>query len=192
MSKSAGRSQIKDDQRSMNIVSDTSSSKGTCTSLLKTATFQKDDQSTDGHISETSNLRVFSFAELKNATRNFRPDSILGEGGFGRVFKGWVNEKTLARSKADTGMIVAIKKRNQESLQGFEEWEVLFCNSNKLLNILLLVILYFIKSNPCLAKNGKKNLNKLCPVEHIRIYRMSTIRILFIFTLFSASNHFTL
>ena len=50
---------------SRKIDSDTSSSAGTSLfSEEKTPTFQsKDDQSTDGHISETSNLRVFSYEE---------------------------------------------------------------------------------------------------------------------------------
>ncbi|KAK9922801.1 hypothetical protein M0R45_031247 [Rubus argutus] len=99
---------------SKKIVSDTSSS--AATSLFSEATTStsrsKDDQSIDGHISLTSNLRVFSYEELNNATRNFRSDSMIGEGRFGRVFKGWLDEKTLAPSKPGTGMFVAIKKLN--------------------------------------------------------------------------------
>ena len=72
----------------------------------------------------TPNLKMFTLAELKSATRNFRPDTVLGEGGFGTVFKGWVDEKTLTPTKVGTGMVVAIKKLNSESMQGFEEWQV--------------------------------------------------------------------
>ena len=32
--------------------------------------------------------QTFTFKELANATKNFRPESLLGEGGFGRVYKG--------------------------------------------------------------------------------------------------------
>lgn len=32
--------------------------------------------------------QTFTFRELAAATKNFRPDSFLGEGGFGRVYKG--------------------------------------------------------------------------------------------------------
>lgn len=49
---------------------------------------------------------------------------MLGVGGFGTVFKGWVDEKTLAPVRFGTGMIVAIKKLNHESVQGFQEWQV--------------------------------------------------------------------
>jgi len=41
-------------------------------------------------------LLQFTFQELKSATLNFRPDSILGEGGFGYVFKGWIEPNSLA------------------------------------------------------------------------------------------------
>lgn len=32
--------------------------------------------------------QTFSFRELAAATKNFRPECFLGEGGFGRVYKG--------------------------------------------------------------------------------------------------------
>ena len=32
--------------------------------------------------------QTFTFRELAAATKNFRPDCLLGEGGFGRVYKG--------------------------------------------------------------------------------------------------------
>eukprot|EP00262_Sarcandra_glabra_P006828 TRINITY_DN19385_c0_g1_i1.p1 TRINITY_DN19385_c0_g1~~TRINITY_DN19385_c0_g1_i1.p1 ORF type:complete len:407 (+),score=31.39 TRINITY_DN19385_c0_g1_i1:180-1400(+) len=82
-----------------------------------------DEEFPNGQILPTPNLRIFSFAELKTATRNFRPDTILGEGGFGRVFKGWVDEKTLTPSRAGNGLVIAVKKLNQESMQGLEEWQ---------------------------------------------------------------------
>ncbi|XP_062002491.1 cysteine-rich receptor-like protein kinase 21 [Rosa rugosa] len=110
-----------------NIDSDTSSGGGTSLfSEGKTSTFRSkdDDQSIDCHILETSNLRVFSFAELKTATRNFTADKILSEGGFGKVFKGWLDETTLSPSKPGTGMVVAVKKLNPESFQGFEGWQL--------------------------------------------------------------------
>ncbi|XP_062143611.1 probable serine/threonine-protein kinase PIX13 [Alnus glutinosa] len=76
-----------------------------------------------GQILETPNLKEFSFVDLKTATRNFKTDSLLGEGGFGKVFKGWMDEKTLTPSKVGTGMVVAIKKLKSESMQGFQEWQ---------------------------------------------------------------------
>ncbi|KAF7841585.1 putative serine/threonine-protein kinase PIX13 [Senna tora] len=75
----------------------------------------------NGQILPTPNLRIFTFAELKTATKNFRADTVLGEGGFGKVFKGWLEEK--ATPKNGSGTVIAVKKLNSESLQGFEEWQ---------------------------------------------------------------------
>ncbi|XP_027768580.1 probable serine/threonine-protein kinase PBL3 isoform X1 [Solanum pennellii] len=79
-------------------------------------------KSCKGDLSATCNLKSFTFNDLKNATRNFRADSLLGEGGFGYVFKGWLDENTLAPCKSGTGMVVAVKKLKSESCQGHREW----------------------------------------------------------------------
>lgn len=84
-----------------------------------------EDADTDGQILETPNLKIFTFSDLRRATRDFKSDHLLGEGGFGKVYKGWLDEKTLAPSKMGTGMVVAIKKLNPESVQGFDEWQVI-------------------------------------------------------------------
>ncbi|KAG6480695.1 serine/threonine-protein kinase PBL34-like [Zingiber officinale] len=67
-------------------------------------------------------LRKFTFNELKSATRNFRPESLLGEGGFGCVFKGWIEENGTAPVKPGTGLTVAVKTLNHDGLQGHKEW----------------------------------------------------------------------
>ncbi|XP_043690774.1 probable serine/threonine-protein kinase PBL10 isoform X4 [Telopea speciosissima] len=76
----------------------------------------------EGEILESSNVKSFSFSELKMSTRNFRPDSVLGEGGFGSVFKGWIDEHAFTAAKPGTGMVIAVKRLNQESFQGHREW----------------------------------------------------------------------
>ncbi|GFP92586.1 probable serine/threonine-protein kinase cx32 chloroplastic [Phtheirospermum japonicum] len=75
-----------------------------------------------GDILPTPNLKIYTYSDLKSATRSFKADMVLGVGGFGTVYKGWVDEKTLIPSKFGTGMLVAIKKLNHESVQGFDEW----------------------------------------------------------------------
>lgn len=75
-------------------------------------------------ILQGGNLRIFSYLDLKSATRNFRPDSLLGEGGFGSVYKGWIDEHGTTAAKAGTGLTVAVKQLNQEGLQGHREWLV--------------------------------------------------------------------
>ncbi|KAJ9146644.1 hypothetical protein P3X46_028881 [Hevea brasiliensis] len=69
-----------------------------------------------------SNLKSFSFIDLKNATKNFRSETLLGEGGFGCVFKGWLDENTLAPTKPGSGIVVAVKRLKAESSQGHKEW----------------------------------------------------------------------
>ncbi|BFG38935.1 hypothetical protein CerSpe_252090 [Prunus speciosa] len=81
---------------------DSNASGSTASEFSEAVSPRMDKSRTDGKILEISNLRVFSFAELKAATRNFSLDTMVGEGEYGRVFKGWVYEKTLAPSKAAT------------------------------------------------------------------------------------------
>ncbi|XP_039136240.1 receptor-like cytoplasmic kinase 176 [Dioscorea cayenensis subsp. rotundata] len=76
----------------------------------------------EGEILQSSNVKSFTFNDLRNATRNFRPDSVLGEGGFGSVFKGWIDEHTFVATKPGTGIVIAVKRLNQEGFQGHREW----------------------------------------------------------------------
>ncbi|MFS7950628.1 putative transferase [Helianthus anomalus] len=74
--------------------------------------------------SPSPNLNVFKFADLEKATRMFSLDLLLGEGGFGKVFLGWVEQNTLAPSKQGVGIAVAVKRFHQEGLQGRRQWLV--------------------------------------------------------------------
>ncbi|GMQ07743.1 hypothetical protein CsSME_00051815 [Camellia sinensis var. sinensis] len=67
-------------------------------------------------------LLQFTFQELKSATGNFRADSILGEGGFGYVFKGWIEENGTVPAKPRSRMTVAVKSLKPDGLQGHREW----------------------------------------------------------------------
>ncbi|XP_031504041.1 probable serine/threonine-protein kinase PBL17 [Nymphaea colorata] len=62
---------------------------------------------------------VFTYTEMRIATKNFRPDQILGEGGFGFVYKGLIDETVRLGFKS---MQVAVKELNPEGLQGDREW----------------------------------------------------------------------
>ncbi|XP_042473176.1 probable serine/threonine-protein kinase PBL18 isoform X1 [Zingiber officinale] len=72
----------------------------------------------------SSNLKNFSFSDLRIATRYFRSESLIGEGGFGCVYKGWIDEQTLAPSKSasSAAMLVAVKKLKPDGFQGHKEW----------------------------------------------------------------------
>ncbi|XP_072981389.1 probable serine/threonine-protein kinase PBL3 [Typha angustifolia] len=77
---------------------------------------------TEGEILPSQYLKAFTFSDLRSATRNFRPDSLIGEGGFGYVYKGWIDEQTYAPSKPGSGIVVAVKKLKPEGFQGHKEW----------------------------------------------------------------------
>eukprot|EP01018_Ginkgo_biloba_P035513 Gb_31577 [translate_table: standard] len=59
--------------------------------------------------------QTFVFRELAAATNNFRPECLLGEGGFGRVYKGRLES---------TGQVVAVKQLDRNGLQGNREFLV--------------------------------------------------------------------
>ncbi|CAA0833662.1 Protein kinase 2B- chloroplastic [Striga hermonthica] len=76
----------------------------------------------EADILSSSHVKAFTFNELRNATRNFRPDNHLGEGGYGHVFKGWIDEHTFTASRPGLGLVIAVKKLKPESFQGHKEW----------------------------------------------------------------------
>ncbi|KAM0031201.1 putative mitogen-activated protein kinase CMGC-MAPK family [Helianthus debilis subsp. tardiflorus] len=47
-----------------------------------------------------------------------RTTLVLGEGGFGWVHKGWLEDKSSSKS-----IVIAVKKLNSENMQGLEEWQ---------------------------------------------------------------------
>ncbi|KAI6692649.1 hypothetical protein NL676_020359 [Syzygium grande] len=69
----------------------------------------------DGKIVADPSLTVFSFAELKEATKNFHRSALIGEGGFGCVFKGMLHGK---QQSGRTETIIAVKMLNQSGNQG--------------------------------------------------------------------------
>ncbi|WOL15983.1 hypothetical protein Cni_G24765 [Canna indica] len=66
------------------------------------------------HLSNLAAMcRHFSFAEIKKATKSFDESLVIGVGGFGKVYKGVVDEGTK----------VAIKRSNPSSEQGVNEFQ---------------------------------------------------------------------
>ncbi|XP_050225093.1 receptor-like protein kinase ANXUR1 [Mercurialis annua] len=74
-----------------------------------------------GKSTNTTNLstlaqglcRHFSLAEMKKATNSFHESNVIGVGGFGKVYKGII----------DQNMKVAIKRSNPQSDQGINEFQ---------------------------------------------------------------------
>ncbi|GAB4833717.1 Serine/threonine-protein kinase pbl27 [Ancistrocladus abbreviatus] len=69
----------------------------------------------DGGDSSRIAAQTFKFRDLAAATKNFRPECLLGEGGFGKVYRGRLES---------TNQIVAIKQLNPNGWQGNREFLV--------------------------------------------------------------------
>ncbi|KAK3436156.1 serine/threonine-protein kinase RIPK [Eucalyptus grandis] len=72
-----------------------------------------------------SNLHVFTLQELKLITQGFSSSNFIGEGGFGPVHKGFIDDKLRPGLKVQP---VAVKLLDLDGLQGHREWltEVIF------------------------------------------------------------------
>lgn len=68
--------------------------------------------SAGGSISHPTSTRFIAYEELREATNNFESASVLGEGGFGKVFKGILSD----------GTSVAIKRLTNGGQQGDKEF----------------------------------------------------------------------
>ncbi|KAI3826183.1 hypothetical protein L1987_00228 [Smallanthus sonchifolius] len=65
-----------------------------------------------------SNLRDFTFSELKAATKNFSVSAKIGEGGFGCVYTGFIKNPRDPSKRLE----VAVKQLSITGLQGHKEW----------------------------------------------------------------------
>jgi serine/threonine protein kinase len=78
----------------------------------------------------TSNAKTFTLAEMERATDNFSPENVIGEGGFGRVYYGVLDDglkvavKSLTRDEggkefiAEVEMLSRLHHRNLVKLIG--------------------------------------------------------------------------
>ncbi|KAK7257811.1 hypothetical protein RIF29_32055 [Crotalaria pallida] len=73
-----------------------------------------------------NNLRLFSFYELKSATRCFSRTLLIGEGGFGSVYRGILTSNDDHDDDDDDEhhhqIEVAVKQLNRNGHQGHKEW----------------------------------------------------------------------
>ncbi|KAE8688626.1 putative receptor-like protein kinase [Hibiscus syriacus] len=85
-------------------------------------------------LSDLSNslvsLHVFTLKELELVTHKFSKSNLLGEGGFGPVYKGFIDDNLRPGLEAQS---VAVKVLNLDGTQGQREWlaEVIFLGQLK-------------------------------------------------------------
>ncbi|TKY72140.1 Serine/threonine-protein kinase CDL1 [Spatholobus suberectus] len=63
--------------------------------------------------SAKNDVKIFTYEQLAEATNNYNPDCLVGEGGFGNVYKGYL--KSVEQT-------VAVKVLNREGAQGTREF----------------------------------------------------------------------
>ncbi|XP_057965362.1 probable serine/threonine-protein kinase PBL15 [Malania oleifera] len=86
----------------------------------------------------SSDLYDFELRELRGITQNFSGNYLLGEGGFGTVHKGYVDDSLRPGLKAQA---VAVKLLDIDGLQGHREWlaEVIFLGQLRHPNLVKLI-----------------------------------------------------
>lgn len=87
----------------------------------KASSLEVSDRSTEtptgskypGFPQRPSNLRIFTFSELKNATKNFSRSLMVGEGGFGCVYRGSIRSPEEPHGRIE----IAVKQLNRSGMQ---------------------------------------------------------------------------
>ncbi|XBI75568.1 hypothetical protein VPH35_068931 [Triticum aestivum] len=79
----------------------------------KTGWSDVEDEELVWGIGRSSELKLFNFSQLSDATSNFSDENKLGQGGFGPVYKG----------QLPGGLEIAIKRLASQSGQGFTEFK---------------------------------------------------------------------
>ncbi|XP_011017719.1 PREDICTED: probable serine/threonine-protein kinase NAK isoform X2 [Populus euphratica] len=69
---------------------------------------------------DNSKLRDFTYEELRAATFNFSMNLLIGRGGFGNVYKGWLKEQRPP--KGARNRLIAVKRFSGDTQQGYLEF----------------------------------------------------------------------
>ncbi|KAI8523210.1 hypothetical protein RHMOL_Rhmol13G0055600 [Rhododendron molle] len=85
------------------------------------ATNKKDESK---EASNNIAAQTFTFRELASATKNFRQECLIGEGGFGRVYKGQLEKTGQVKKDSRSRHIVAVKQLDRNGFQGNREFLV--------------------------------------------------------------------
>ncbi|KAL3531066.1 hypothetical protein ACH5RR_010388 [Cinchona calisaya] len=114
--------------------SEKKSQKGEADEISRDSPSQMDTEGSDFHVSDSSGVAI-PIDVLREVTNNFSEDQILGEGGFGIVYKGQlhdgteiavkrmesslINKKGLNEFQAEIEVLSNVRHRNLVALHGF-------------------------------------------------------------------------
>ncbi|WRX13539.1 Protein kinase domain - like 10 [Theobroma cacao] len=70
------------------------------------------------------NINGFRYSVLRAATQKFSDENLIGEGGFGGVYLGYINLSSMDAANPNTSRAVAIKKLGRRGVQGDEQWKI--------------------------------------------------------------------
>jgi hypothetical protein len=95
-------------------------SKKSVNPITSTSELENDEVTVNGTTNgsgRTHELREFTLAEMKLATKNFHYHNVIGEGGFGKVYKGVIKQKSKLHDGEIEKLDVAVKQLNNNGFQ---------------------------------------------------------------------------
>ncbi|KAJ7943510.1 Protein kinase [Quillaja saponaria] len=73
-------------------------------------------------VLQSCKLNCFCFSVLKAATQKFNTKNLVGQGGSGDVYKGYLTYCTMNAARPNGGFAIAVKKLRRQKAQSHEEW----------------------------------------------------------------------
>ncbi|KAM1201228.1 hypothetical protein ACFX2J_017358 [Malus domestica] len=137
--------------------------------VLSLAAAAKESESRENDIADTAgkfnsnvpNLKIFSIADVEAATDGFSIENKLGEGGYGPVYKGVLQD----------GQEIAVKKLSKASTQGFEEFKNEVMLTAKLQHVNLVRVLGF-----CIEHHEQMLIYEYMPKKSLDLYLFDPVR----------------
>ncbi|RDY05874.1 Serine/threonine-protein kinase PBS1, partial [Mucuna pruriens] len=87
--------------------------------VLETSSALRPEENPTEESDNSDKAQIFTFRELATATKNFRDETFIGQGGFGIVYKG-----TIGKLKQGLDQVVAVKRLDTTGVQGEKEFLV--------------------------------------------------------------------
>ena len=73
---------------------------------------------------QSCKLKRFNYKVLKDATGNFNCMNLIGQGGYGDVYKGYLTYCTMSAARSNEGFPIAVKRIRMPGAKSDEAWLV--------------------------------------------------------------------